>query len=98
MVLWRVERREVVEVVLDLRPVGDVEAEGGEERLDALQRERERMQAAAAGTATGQRDVERIRAELPGELRVGERRASRFECGFEPGLRVVDPGAGLAAR
>ena len=47
MVLRRVERGEVVEVVLDLGAVGDVEAERAEERLDALQRARDRMQRAA---------------------------------------------------
>ena len=36
MVLRHVERREVVEVVLDLGAVGDGEAERAEERLDAL--------------------------------------------------------------
>ena len=36
MVLRHVERGEVVEVVLDLRAVGDLEAERAEQRLDAL--------------------------------------------------------------
>ena len=73
MVLRRVERGEVVEVVLDLGTVGDGEAERAEQRLDAFQRARERMQAAAAATAAGQRDVERFGGELRRELRVRER-------------------------
>ena len=36
MVLRRVQRREVVEVVLDFGAVGDGEAERAEERLDAV--------------------------------------------------------------
>ena len=98
MVLRRVERGEVVEVVLDLRTVGDGEAQRGEQRLDALQRARQRMQAARAGAAAGQRDVERLGGELRGELRVGERLAARVERRFEPRLRLVDPRAGLAPR
>ena len=73
MVLRVVERGEVVPVVLDLGTVGDVEAERAEERLDALQRARDRMQAADCRAAAGQRDVERLGGELRAELRVRER-------------------------
>ena len=83
MVLRLVERGEVVEVGLDLRAVGDVEAERAEDRLDALERARDRMQAADAAAAAGQRDVERLLRELRVELRVGERLAARVERRFE---------------
>ena len=73
MVLGRVERGEVVVVVFDLGTVGDVEAERAEQRLDALERARDRMQAADAAPAAGQRHVERFGGELRFELRVGER-------------------------
>ena len=47
MVLRVVERGEVVPVGLDLRYVGDVEADGAEDRLDAVLRTRDRVQAPA---------------------------------------------------
>ena len=83
MVLRHVERREVVEVVLDLRTVGDVEAERAEQRLDALQRARDRMQRSGVDAAPRQRDVERIGRELRREPRLGERLAPGGERGLE---------------
>src|SRR2546423_752742 len=51
MVLGIVERREVEPVGLDLRPVGDVEAERAPDRLDALPGAHDRMDAASSATA-----------------------------------------------
>jgi len=72
MVLRAVERGEVEPVVLDLRPVGDVEADRAPDRLDPLPGAHHRMDAAAAAAARRQRDVERVLGEPRRELRVGE--------------------------
>jgi hypothetical protein len=53
-----VQSLEVVEVVLDLRTLGNLEAGTPEQRLDAQPRARERMQAAAPLAAPRQRDVD----------------------------------------
>ena len=55
-------------------PSATVEAERTEQRLDALERARDRVQAAAAAAAARQRHVERFGGELPRELRVARAR------------------------
>ena len=72
-----------MEVVLDLRTVGDVEAERAEQRFDALQRARDGMQRSGVHPAPGQRNVERVGRELRRETRVGERLAPARERGLE---------------
>src|SRR5690606_41475954 len=47
-----------LEILFDLRAVGHIETDRMKDRLDPLDRQRQRMQAAAAPTATGQRDVD----------------------------------------
>ena len=97
MVRRHVERGEVVEVVLDLGTVGDFEAERAEQRLDPLDRARDRMQAAGAAAAAGQRDVDRVAGKLPGELRVGECVATLGERFLDERLDMVDARAGRRA-
>ena len=54
MVLRVVQGREAVPVGLDLGTVGDLEAERGEDRLDALERTADRMDAAHAARSARQ--------------------------------------------
>ncbi len=86
-----------MEVVLDFRSVGDGETERAKQRLAAFERARQRMQAANAAAATGQRYVERFGRELRGELRIRERGAARSECILERRLGHVDARAGGGA-
>ena len=79
MVLRAVERGEVEPVVLDLRTVGDLEADRAPDLLDALPGADHRMDAAAAAAAAGQRDVERLLGEARGELGVRQLAAPRLE-------------------
>ena len=63
MVGGNVERREVVVVVLDLRALGDAEAQADEDVDDLLHRLRERMQRdRGCGRRPGSGDVDRARA------------------------------------
>ena len=79
-----------MEIVLDLRPVGDREAERMEQAFDPLQRARHRVQPANADAATGQRDIERVCGELLLELRVGKLAAAALQRGFQRRLGLVD--------
>ena len=73
-----------MEVVLDLRAVGDVEADRAEQRLDALQVRVIGCSAAARRAAPGQRDVERLRGELlRSSFASASACAARVERGFE---------------
>ena len=72
MILRHVERGEIVEIILDLRSVGDAETERMEQCFDAFERARDRMESADSEAATGQRYVERFSRELPGEFLIGE--------------------------
>ena len=87
-----VERLEVVEVVLDLRTRGDLEAGAPEQRLDAQARPGDRVQAARLLAAPGQRHVDAPGGELA--LDVGARcelRAPRLDAPPAPRcLRLVD--------
>jgi hypothetical protein len=60
VILGRVQGGEIEKILLDLGAVGDFEADRTEQRFDALQRPRDRMQAATRFAATGQRDIERL--------------------------------------
>ena len=90
MVLRDVERLEVVEVVLDLGPVGDVEA--GARKISSMRRARarDRMQAAAALAAARQRHVDASAASCAASCapRAASRRAS--SAVVRALLRVVD--------
>ena len=60
MLRRHVERFEVVVVVFELGALDDEEAEAGEDRLDALAQDRQRMAVADARTTAGQRDVDGV--------------------------------------
>src|SRR6185436_8077943 len=76
VIFRRIERCEVVEVVLDLGAVGDGEAQRMEQRLDALHCSRDRMQRSDAAAASRERYIERLGRELSLEAVVGERIAA----------------------
>ena len=94
MVVGRVQRGEVVEVVLDLGTVGHFEADRAEQAFDALERARHRVQAATGFAAAGQRDVERLFGEAGFQRCELDRVAARVERGFDRFLGAVDGGAG----
>ena len=97
MIFRRIERGEVVKVVLDFGPVGDGEAQRMEQRLDALHCPRDRMQHSDADAASRKRYIEHVAGELLREPRIGEFFATPYQCLFERGLGVVDPRAGGGA-
>jgi hypothetical protein len=72
-----VERFEVVPVVLDFRTIGQVVAQAREDVGHALHGAADRVDAAAAGVAPGQGDVDRFACQARIELRVLERRLAR---------------------
>ena len=69
MVRGNVEGLEIVEIVLDLRPVGDLEAHVPEQGLEAAQRAADGVQAAGTQASAGQADVQALARELFGALR-----------------------------
>src|SRR6185503_19411726 len=89
-----VQRREVVEVVLDLGTRVHVEARVAEDRYDAPLRTRDWVQLPRCFAAAGQRDVERVGRKLRGEVLRLERGAPQVDGRGERGLRVVDRFAG----
>jgi hypothetical protein len=68
MVLGDVERLEVVEVALDLRPLGDREAEPSEDRHDLVVHAGERMHGPQRRPTAGQREVEPVARPLGARL------------------------------
>ena len=96
MVGRNVQRLEVMEIVLDLRPLGDREADPGEECLDARQGAAERMAAAGPLPPPWQRHVNRL-ARQPGiQRRRFQRRLACGDGGFQRLLSLVDGLAGVA--
>jgi hypothetical protein len=91
MVRREVERLEVVPVVLDLRTVGQLVAEPGEDVDDPLERAADRVQPAAAAVAPRQADVDRF---------AGQARLQRglVERGLARGQGLRDPVAGAVDR
>ena len=94
MVRRDVERLEVVEVVLDLRPGGDLEAGAAKDLLDAQPRQSDRMQAAALLAPSRQRDIDAPGGELALDLRALQRLAPRLDGGLHALLGLVDALAG----
>src|SRR5262245_30081900 len=96
VVLGLVERGEVIPIGLDLRPVGHIEADRAEDRLDPLPGAADRMDAARLAHATRQRDIDSLLGEARVELRRGDRGAAIGEQSLDPILRVVDAAAAVA--
>jgi hypothetical protein len=82
-----------VPVALDLGAVGDVEAHAGEDQLDALERQADRVQAAGLAHAPGQRDVQRLGLQLLREFGVGQLLAPLGQRRLDRLLGHVDRGA-----
>ena len=95
MVFGRVERGEIEPVGLDLGALRDLETHGAKDRFDAFGGERDRVQAASAAAASGQRHIECLGAQL--RLQFGPRQClpARSERSFDGLLGHVD---GRAAR
>src|SRR5579863_3463386 len=94
MVRREIERLEVVEIVLDLRPRGDLETGAAEDLLHAKARQSDRMQSAALLASTRQRDIDTAGGELALDLRPRQRLAPRLDGGLHTLLGLVDPLAG----
>src|SRR5437870_2502801 len=90
MVGLEVEGREVVVVVLDLRPLGDAEAHGDEEVDDLVLDEAEWMRVAAGAAAAGKRDVDPLVGKAVGEPLGGEPLAGPGDGRLDRLLRLVD--------
>ena len=97
MIFRRIERREIVEVVLDLGTIRDFEAKRAEQGFDTIERARDRMERADTKTASGKRDIQRIGGERARQLCVRQRRAPRVQRRLQLGLRFVDRRAGGGA-
>ena len=90
MVRREVQRLEVVPVVLDLRAVGELVAQPGEDVGDALERAPDRMQAAARAVDARQGDVDGLGRQARGERGIFERGLARGDGGGERIARPVD--------
>jgi hypothetical protein len=88
-----VQRREAHPVGLDLGTVGHVEAHAAEDGLDAFDGAAHRVQATGAAAAAGQRDVQRLGAQLLLEFGFGQLLAASLQGGFDAGLGLIDLGA-----
>src|SRR5712691_4573526 len=97
VVLRLIERSEVVEVGLDLGTVRHVEPDRAKKLLDALERPRRRMQAAAGKAAPRQSHVQRPFCEPRIELGGGQGLAAGRERRFDPVLGGIDACPGFAA-
>src|SRR2546426_8436962 len=89
MVARDVERLEVVVVGLDLGPLGDREAEAGEDRDDLVVDARQRMQRPPRRAAARQREAEPPTAPLGLSLRLVGRGEPRVQQAFELALGLV---------
>src|SRR5690606_9104381 len=92
-----VERLEVVAVRLELGAGHDLVAQGGEDVEEPVRDERQQVQPARRRTGAGERDVEALARELPGDGLALQLLAATLEGGLEGLLLGVDGLAGDAA-
>jgi hypothetical protein len=90
MVRREVQRLEIVEVVLDLRAIGELVAEATEDLGDALQRAADRMHAAAGGIATGQGDIDGFAGQARIQRGIVQRGLARGQRRGDRIARAVD--------
>ena len=93
MVFRRVQCGEVEPVGFDFRAFGHIKAHGAEDALDALQRQRYRVQTTLPALAAGQANVQRFGLELHLQFRIGQRLAARGKGCLNGLLGDVDGGA-----
>src|SRR5215813_4535185 len=86
-----VQRVEVVEVVLDLRPVLDLVAHRDKDVFDRLPQQRDRMKVAPPYAASGQRYVNALFGQLFGLSFRGETGLQFFDLGFDVIFQLVEP-------
>ena len=93
-----IERREIVEVVLDVGPFDDAEAHVGENRDQLIQHLADRVNGAVRLRAGRQRDIHPRGRKALVQGGAFHCRAARVEGIGEPALDLVELGAGLLAR
>src|SRR5262245_21059351 len=86
-----VQRVEVVEVGLYLRPVLDLVAHRNEDVFDLLPQQRDRMKVAPPYAASGQRYVNALFGQLFGLSFRGETGLQFFDLGFDVIFQLVEP-------
>src|SRR5579864_1385657 len=94
MILRDIERGEIVEVVLDLRPRGNVEPGATEQGLDAQPRARHRVQSSRLLSPARKGHVDATLVKLALDVCALELRATRLECALQLLLRLVDARTG----
>src|SRR5688500_11371468 len=97
MVARDVERLEVVEVRLDLRPLGHREPEAHEDGHDLVAHARQRMEPAPRRSTARQREVRARALALAAPLALEHLAQADDEEGFERTLRLVGGGANQRA-
>ena len=90
VIFWRVERGEVEPVGFNFRALSHFKAHRAKNRLDALQGQGDRVQAALPALAARQRHVQRLSLELHLQLSVGQCLAAVIERAFYGLLGQVD--------
>src|ERR1035437_8389471 len=90
VILGRIERSEVQPVGLNFRALCHVESHRAKDRLNALQRERNRVQATLAALATRQAHVQCFGLELSLQFGLSERLSTVVQSSFYGLLGEVD--------
>ncbi len=94
VILGRIHGGEIEEIFLDLGTVGHFETDGTEQRLDAFQRTRHRMQTTARFSATGQRDIQCLFGQARFQRGLADGFTALIERCFNGRLGDVDRGTG----
>ena len=90
MILRRIECREVKPVGLDFRPVSDIKTHRTKNRLDPLQGERHRVQAAMPAPAPRQAHIQCFGLQLCQQLGISQSLSAGVERTFDRLLGKVD--------
>ena len=90
MILRQVQRLEIVVVTLDFRPLFDAVAHRHEDALDALHRDRQRMQMPQRLAPPGKRHVDLLACKLRGKRLFGKRRTLLLQRAFDRRARLID--------
>ena len=90
MIVGRIERSEIEEVLLDFGTIGDVESDRPKDRLDPLDCECDRMQSAAPRTAPWQGHIDRLLRQSGIEFGLLKRLLAQGEPGFNGLLDLIE--------